>query len=186
MKIKERVNIYAHCFFKTMTLRQIQQFNSSQMKVMKYTHALFNDVKLIIKSTIIDKITIVLKFVMSFCLKITNVINRINHLRVLICTLNNTTINNLIEHFNQKLQTQKKIQFAIVIKLHSIIIKKNVQTAIFKKSFFESTSILELINNSDTEIELLLLHVATIIQKIFKKFYICRHKMTNKKYILHN
>ena len=109
MKIKKQMNIYAHCSLETMTLRQIQHFNSSQIKVMKYTHALFNDVKLIIKSAVINKITIVLKFVMLFYLKITNAINHINHFRVLICTLNNATINNLIERFNQKLQTQKKI-----------------------------------------------------------------------------
>ena len=153
---------------------------------MRYAHALFNDVKLIIKLTVINKITIVLKFVISFYLKITNAINYINHSRVLICTSNNTTIDNLIERFNQKLQTQKKIQFAIVIRLHNIITEKNVLNVVFKKSFFESTSILESINNNDIKIELSLLHVAAIIQKNFEKFYVRRHEMTNKRYILHN
>ena len=79
-------------------------FQFVEMKIMKYAHVLFNDMKLIIESTIINKITIVLKFVMLFCLKIINVINHINHFRVLIYTLNNATINNLIERFNQRLQ----------------------------------------------------------------------------------
>ena len=52
--------------------------------------------------------------------------------------------------------------------------------AIFKKSFFKSN------NYNKTLIELSLLHVAIIMQKIFEKFYIRQHEMTNKKYILHN
>ena len=55
--------------------------------------------------------------------------------------------------------------------------------AVFKKSF---SSILELNSNNNTKIKLSLLHVAAIVQKIFKKLYIRWHEMTNKKYILHN
>ena len=124
-----------------------------------------------------------LKFVMSFCLRITNAINRINYFRVLIYILNNATIDNLIERFNQRLQKQKKTQFAIVIKLHSIITKNDMLNAVFKKL---SSSIFKSNNNSDTKIELSLLHVAAVVQKIFEKFYVCQHKITNKKYILHN
>ena len=188
MKMKKQVNIYERCFFETMTLWQIQHFNLSQMKVVQYAHALFNDMKLIIESTIIDKITIVLKFVMLFYLKIIDAINRINYFRVLIYTLNNATINNLIKRFHKSLQTQKKTLFVVVIKLHNIFTKRKIFNAISKQSFFKSmfssNLIFELNDNDNMKIKLSILHVTTTIQEIFEKLYVCQHKMIDKRYTL--
>ena len=69
MKVTKQVNIYRRCSSQAMRLLRTAHFNPSQKEALDYVQALSNDVGLITGSAAIDKTTLVLNLLLSFCLE---------------------------------------------------------------------------------------------------------------------
>jgi hypothetical protein len=174
-------NIYFKCTAKVTKLISTDHFNTDQHRALKYVKTLSNEVRIITKSTTIDKTQFILNILQTFLFS-----RNADHSQMLICTPNIAAADDLTRRLYSQSQENEKNKNAVIIRMHSVSTEKEVlNAAAVSTSITEITTCDVSVHHVEKKTELPLLNIASMIFNAYVEPYKRTHGVKDMRYTLH-
>jgi hypothetical protein len=181
MNVLTHSKIYSKCSSKAVDLVPTEHFNTGQHRALEYVQALPNGVGIITGPAATGKTQFILDILQPF---LSN--RNTNHPQVLVCTPNNAAADDLARRLHSQSQDNEETKNAVIIRMHSISIEKEVLDAAAVSTFVPDSTTCDVpVHHVEQTTDMPLLNITSMIYHAFVEPYKRTQGVKDKRYILH-